>query len=61
MRKKCALNFKKLSETTSCTKKNDYFCVEKYALTDNNEQLFNNIQPFRMLRESSDFCKICHG
>ena len=37
----------------------NYFCVEKYALTGKNEQLFNDIQPFRMLRESSDFCKLC--
>ena len=57
MRFKFLKNFQK----QRLVQKNDYFCVEKYALTDNNEQLFNNIQPFRMLRESSDFCKICHG
>ena len=42
-------------------RKFNYFCVEKYALTEKNEQLFNDIQPFRMLRESSDFCKLCRG
>ena len=41
--------------------KNDYFCVEKYALTEKNEQLFNDIQPIWVLRESSDFCKLCRG
>ena len=42
-------------------RKFNYFCVEKYALKEKNEQLFNDIQPFGMLRESSDFCKLCRG
>ena len=29
----------------------DYFCVEKYALTDKNEQLFTDIQPFEWMRK----------
>ena len=28
-------------------RKFNYFCVGKYALTDKNEQLFNDIQSFR--------------
>lgn len=42
-------------------RKFNYFCVEKYALTEKNEQLFNDIQPIWVLRESSDFCKLCRG
>lgn len=38
----------------------DYFCVEKYALTDKNEQLFTDIQPFERMQKQQSFCKICH-
>ena len=31
-------------------RKFNYFCIEKYALTEKNEQLFNDIQPFGELR-----------
>lgn len=40
-------------------RKFNYFCVEKYALTEKNEQLFNDIQLFWVLWKSSDFCKLC--
>ena len=42
-------------------RKINYLCVEKYALTEKNEQLFTDIQPFWGLRKSSDFCKLCRG
>ena len=42
-------------------RKFNYFCVDKYALTEKNEQLFNDIQSFRQLRKSLDFSKICRG
>ena len=29
-----------------------YICVEKYALTDKNEQLLTDIQPFERMRKS---------
>ena len=38
----------------------NYFCVEKYALTDKNEQFFTDIQPFERMQKQQSFRKICH-